>query len=380
LKYIWWPFNYFAVDIIGWLNKHFFHQPFWGRIPSSDNYLAIVTVFFCLILAVVIAFAWTLTEKGRKFPSFVKYSYTFARYYLAFILLIYAAYKFFGIQFDIPDTSLIMPLGTISAHTLFWNFMGASVSYSYFAGFLEFSAAALLLFRRTSTVGGIIALPVLINVLMLDAAYDTWLKLEVFSLVLFSLFILIPDVKSLFRFFVLKQNSSPPLAAVPLFESKKYKWLQYAIKLLFVVFTVLAFAKEQLSNTESVRDSPYSNIVGIHQIKDLYINGQAPKVAVNDSLTWTKFAIDAYSSLLVQTVNGSQVWYMLKVDARQKLLKYNSWTDTTTKYQLHYTSIKPNERLFEGMIKKDTVRFTTQRIDRYHTNLLKGYGKVKWLY
>ena len=193
--------------------KIFFHREFKGDFPIGDSYLTYTGMFSFLLIAIFFSFVWTIIDKGSSFPKFFKFMHVFARYYLAIILFAFGIDKLVLLQFTLHPAQFLQPVGSMDPHMLFWVFVGASKSYQIFGGLMETIAAILLLFRRTSTIGALIALTLLINVFILNIGYDTFVKVGVFHFLLFNILILIPDIKRLFGFFISGQNKS--LSAIP---------------------------------------------------------------------------------------------------------------------------------------------------------------------
>jgi uncharacterized membrane protein YphA (DoxX/SURF4 family) len=109
-----------------------------------------------------------MTDKGKRVVAFYEFACIVARYFVAFELLFYGIEKLDGIQFTAQAERLIPSAGSADPFNLYWISTGASKSYAFFAGLLETIAAILLLFRRTATLGCLIAIPVLLNVLLIN--------------------------------------------------------------------------------------------------------------------------------------------------------------------------------------------------------------------
>jgi hypothetical protein len=76
-----------------------------------------------------------------------------------------------------------------------WAWMGASYAYNVFAGIAEMGSGFLLFFRRTVTLGALASIAVLLNVVMINFAYDVPVKLYSSHLLLMAVFLLAPDLK-----------------------------------------------------------------------------------------------------------------------------------------------------------------------------------------
>jgi hypothetical protein len=97
---------------------------------------------------------------------------------LALQLLVYGFDKVFKHQFYLPEpNTLYTPLGLLPPDLAYWSVLGASRSYSVFAGLLEVLPGLLLLWGRTRLLGGLLALAVLANVLAINIGFDISVKL-----------------------------------------------------------------------------------------------------------------------------------------------------------------------------------------------------------
>ncbi len=141
----------------------------------------------------------------------------------------------FDLQFPPPTAGVLLePYGQSSPMGLLWTFMGFSAPYVIFAGVAEAIAGVLLLFRRTSTLGALAACTVLLNIVMLNFCYDVPVKLYSTVYLLMALFLLVPDVAPMWRFFVLRRDSR--IAGVSLLpaEPPGLRIAAYVLQLLVV--------------------------------------------------------------------------------------------------------------------------------------------------
>ena len=113
-------------------------------------------------------------------------------------------------QFQVPDvTRLIAPYGDFSPMGVLWAFVGASPAYTMFTGIVEVVGGALLLFRRTATLGAIVSAGALLNVFVLNMCYDVPVKLYSFNLLLMSVFLISPDMSRIANVLVLNRPTQP---------------------------------------------------------------------------------------------------------------------------------------------------------------------------
>jgi hypothetical protein len=122
------PLSFIASNFIELVNKLFIHKPFYGNITLDDNYWLYISVASFFVLSILIAFTWTLIAKRKSQDRLFFYLHTYARYYLAFVLLVYGFSKVFGNQFSEPSPNvLIETIGRLDPHSLMWLFRGHHV-------------------------------------------------------------------------------------------------------------------------------------------------------------------------------------------------------------------------------------------------------------
>jgi uncharacterized membrane protein YphA (DoxX/SURF4 family) len=146
----------------------------WGG--NRDTPLYFIHNLDVLVIAAVIAIVWLLLDRKRpEYRSLHSWVRLLVRYSLAFSLFTYGFSKIFVSQFAplwLYASRLVQPFGDQSPAGLLWNFMAYSEPYQIFGGIAEIVPAVLLLFRRTTTLGSLMAAAVLSNVVMLNFSYD----------------------------------------------------------------------------------------------------------------------------------------------------------------------------------------------------------------
>ena len=100
------------------------------------------------------------------------YLFTFSRYFLATIILMYAFGKIVGTQFSSQPSVYDRPVGSLSGFELTWYYYGYSYWYGVFLAGSQITAALLLFFRRTTRLGILLYLAIIGNIVVLDFAYD----------------------------------------------------------------------------------------------------------------------------------------------------------------------------------------------------------------
>jgi hypothetical protein len=128
----------------------------------------------------------------------------------------------------------MQPYGESSPMGLLWTFMGASRSYTLFAGLGEVLGAVLLIWRRTSTLGALVVVGVMANVVMLNFCYDVPVKLYSSHLLCLALVLLLPDLGRLSSLFVLNRPTEEVMLAPP-YTNATTIWVQRAAKIAIIL-------------------------------------------------------------------------------------------------------------------------------------------------
>lgn len=166
---------------------------------SGDTIAATALLVLILVLSVVGAAIWTAIQRDREVsPRILSVTRIALRYWLAEVMLGYGWAKVFKTQFPFPRSARLQEsVGDMSPMGLLWTFMGYSTPYNWFSGGMECLGALLLLFRRTTTLGALILIAVLTNVVVLNFCYDVPVKQFSAELLLAAIVLVLPDASRL---------------------------------------------------------------------------------------------------------------------------------------------------------------------------------------
>ena len=168
--------------------------------------------------------------------------HSLARYFLGTVILLYAVSKIMGTQFfsspDIWDKSV----GELSGFELTWFYFGYSFWYGVFIASSQIIAALLLFFRKTTRLGIVLYLSIMINILVLDFAYsiDGAIKMAI-ALTIIAFYVFFLEYKAFFNFFI---NETPLYS-----EVDRPKWFNTLSKIKFIYIPVIVIGFFMLTNT-----------------------------------------------------------------------------------------------------------------------------------
>lgn len=184
---------------------------------SGDTAINWIAVGLMLLTALFVAILWSLLDRKRPhYRTLAAWLRFLLRLTLVFTLFGYGFDKVFPLQMPPPLLAVLNePLGQSSPMTLLWTTIGLHPLYECICGLVEVSAGILLLFRRTSLAGALLAAFVLTNVLLYNVFFDVPVKLYAAHLLLFSVAVIAPDGRSLIKFFWKHEPAAPSGAWVP---------------------------------------------------------------------------------------------------------------------------------------------------------------------
>jgi hypothetical protein len=154
-----------------------------------------IAFFGALLFALFYSVNWQNKESKGQLDSSKRHSYLrgLMRYWLAFHISFYGYAKLMGSQLYQDILWNNTPIGKLSGFELTWSYFGFSHGLSAIIAFVQIGGSVLLLFRKTTLLGVCILLPVLLNIVLIDAFYGIFQPIVlaiVFTLQLLFLFLL----------------------------------------------------------------------------------------------------------------------------------------------------------------------------------------------
>lgn len=351
---------------VAWVGKNILHLPYEITVftnGSGDTTYDYVILFVILCLAVIGTLVWSLLDRNRKNYSTLYYWITVAvRFYVGLMLFNYGMYKVIKLQFPSPGIGrLLQPYGNSSPMGLAWTFLGFSKGYNLFMGVAEV-AALLLLFRRTVTIGAIITLMTTANVMAVNYFYDVPVKIVSTGLVVMTIFLLVPDMKRLFKFFFTGEAVSLPKMPQPEVRRKWLKITGYTVKYLVIAYAVVVGAIELSASAKEYGDAaPKPPLYGAYFVKSFVVNKDTVPPLVTDSTYWKLLTIQWGEYAQIKFLNDSSRGYSMTVDTVAKTLYLKQRLDTLNKSYLSYRMVDEKNMLLKGTIKNDSVAILLNR-------------------
>ena len=283
----------------------------WHHDGSGDtllNYLLCVTF---LGVAVVGTAVWSVLDRRRPhYQTLYAWLRFFLRLNVGMGMLQYGFYKVFPIQMQPPNLAVLNePLGQASPMTLLWTLLGLSPMYERVCGAAEVLGGLLILFRRTALAGALMSAFVMTNVVLYNFFFDVPVKLYAVHLLLMASFVMIPDLRPLWNFFVGQRSARLGGVWVPPASRRGFVIATAVVEGVFLLGAVVSFVKydgeRYRSYTASVRSSP---VIGLWRLDRGPEAGSAMPMTIG-GVPWTEISIDNLTRGMARSTDG-QLWRM----------------------------------------------------------------------
>jgi hypothetical protein len=318
----------------------------------------------------------------------------------------YGVVKVFHLQMLPPHLSkLVQPLGDASSTSLLWIFMGSSAAYSAFTGAIELLGGVLLFSRRTTTLGALITIAALGNVVMMNLAYDVSVKLWSINLLAMTVLLLVPDLRRLADVLVFNRGSQP-VRYEPLFQSPRAARIASRVGYFLLGISMLICLGAALAGRYREYGQEPVALYGIYEVDSFVANGEARPPLLTDNLRWRRVVIERSGLASVHLMNGKNLDYFTSLDTIEHTIQFLANTDTTltvagatrlaynpaaierrvrtlleeessAPITLAYQRTSANELVLSGRWAGDTIAARLRRIDESQFLLLtKG---IRWV-
>ncbi|MEV6275940.1 DoxX family protein [Nocardia sp. NPDC051832] len=298
------------------------------RMSESGDQAYIWVLICCLLLlAVLVTIVWTVRDRRTEYARLGAWFVWAARIVLGTQLLWYGIAKLVPNQMPYPPlTTLLEPFGGFTRMEVLWHQVGISPVYQMLLGAVEVLAAVLLLFARTATLGGLLALVCLAQVFVLNMTYDVPVKLFSFHLLSLTAVVLAPQARTLANILVLQRSSAP--AVQPVLSERAQT--NHIAKILPLVLGLMASVTCLRDAWQCWHDWGYGAakpaLYGIWDVTEFSADGRALPPLTTDEFRWQRLIVDIpgrtqqRTGLAFQRMNGTLVPARGEVNAAERTI------------------------------------------------------------
>jgi uncharacterized membrane protein YphA (DoxX/SURF4 family) len=352
--------------LVPWVGKHILRSSHPIMNPgncSGDTIYDFVQVLCFLGLAFTATLLWSFLDRSHSNDQRIHaWLRSYVRLSVGAAMLMYGSEKIFRMNFQQPNFyKLLQPLGDYSLMGLLWACMGASRSYSIFAGCVQMFSGILLFIPRLTTLGALVGLAVFSNIFALNLSYDLPLKLSSFHVLLGCLLLVLPDARRLVNFFLLNRSVAP-YPETALFNRKRLNAGALVAQLALGGFLVCSYLYQthdfEKRNFSMASRPPF---YGVWTVDEFKLGGKVLPPLLTDPTRWQRVVFQFPKEVGIQSMNGSWTAHWVRRDMAKKTLTMEKPNDPERELELTFSNPDSQSLTLEGSDRENEIRVKLHR-------------------
>ena len=390
-----WPWNRLWQKLAPWIGQHILHRPdaytdrsF--RLLDSDSWLQWIQVGCFLALALLGGFVWARFDVERRRDARIREALRYLlRYTLVVAMLGYGVIKVLLLQMPAPGLNeLRAHYGDFSPFMVLWYFVGYSPAYQFFTGAAEVIAGLLLLFRRTTTLGALVTVVIMTNVVMMNLCYHVEVKINSSHFLLMAVVLVADDGRRLLNVLVFNRPSEPrpPVRYWPQGRQATFGRVAHALVLLWIV-GALSTDVALLAKSRPSPRSPHP-LAGVYEVETFKRGGLEAPPTLTDTTRWRELQIGEQGKFIIYDMQEKPVLRAFPTGVRHEAVNEVSGRLTITPggkpgappsqpIVLNYTRPATNQLTLEGEVAGQQLSVTGRRIVPEDFPLMRA--KFSWV-
>ena len=336
------------------------------------------TLAFCLLVGTaILTIVWSLLDRRPAHPALFKWFRLFLRFALAGTMASYGLAKAIPTQMSYPSLlRLIEPYGYFSMMGVLWAKIGASPAYEMFTGFVELTAAILLIVPRLTLPGALISLAASVQIFVLNMTYDVPVKLFSLHLVVMSLVLLAPDMKRLFL--LVLGRPVPASAHQPMFRRRLAQRILIVAQLALGGWIVWSNYSQSMEGYRTFgAGAPRPPLYGLWDIERMTIDGIERSPLITDYDRWRRVVIQRATSISFQRMDDTILGYGARIGDDQKTITLLGAPNTPSPGALRVERPAEDRLMLEGDVGGKKVRIEARKNDLSNYRLLQS--RFRWI-
>ena len=280
--------------------------------------------------ALWLAMIWSFIDKQKHNYFRLQYALqTLLRFFLAYTIMQYGAAKVIDMQFSSNISSLDTRVVDMRPMTVAWSFFGYSFGYEFFIGCSQIAAAILLLFRRTATLGAILMVTIMSNIVFVNFAFDVCVKFFSCAYLVMSVYLLLDDAPRLVSFLLLNK-ATEKRTYPPLFRKKGIKKVAGIIGILLGIFAILYPMYSMTSAKKQYGAGNHTVLYGVWTVDSLHHSGDSLNHVLHaDNSGWKKVIFEDFNYVATKSWTSDLDYFGYEVDtARHTVRMKRTYPDT----------------------------------------------------
>jgi hypothetical protein len=233
---------------------------------------------------------------------------------------------------------------------------------------------------RLATLGALIGIDAMTNVFLLNMSYDVPVKLYSFHLLLLAIFLTIPQMKRLARFFVFNQPVEPAPAELQ-FQRKR---INVALLIGQLVFGVYLGGYALYQSHQQLKSFTSESVVipalhGAWEVDEFTVDGQPRPPLLTDKTRWQKVIFDFRGVLAFQEMDGKITRMAAKLDTEKKTIEMTKRADPKWKAEISYALPTADTMTMNGQIGGQKVEIKLHHLDGKYLLNTRGFHWINEL-
>lgn len=281
------------------------YVPYWGHADEWGLH-SFTGWLWVLGVAVIIGGIWYLYDRTFE-QRYERWNYllrVILRYRLAIALFTYGFLLLFPLQAPFPSLSdLHTKYGEFLPWKIYYHSLGVSTAgYEPILGVAELLAGALLLWRRTVVAGAGLAAAILINVVLVNFAYDLGAHVLSIYLLLIAVVLLLHDTPRLYALLVKEEKTKadhyqPSFSATGLAVRK---WGRTIFPLLVLVYGILAWNSYRSERWPYPGQEGIAGTAGFYDVREFTIDTTLLPYSVTDTTRWQNVVFEKWNTVSIR--------------------------------------------------------------------------------
>lgn len=280
---------------------------------TRQHYLAVQA---SVILAAMAAAVWSALDRKRVNHERL---YSWFRLYLrvvaGVVLIIMGAATAFPRQ--LPGTTLVEPFGNLSPIHLAQTYMSSSSVYSLATGLAEVMAGVLWIIPLTATLGALLGMALVVNVLMVNLGYDGTQKLLCLNLIVVAAVLAAPDGRRLANLFIL-HRAVPPASARPLFRNQRTNRIATFLQVALAVIVAAGFIVSSAHFATLPQRADWAPLYGIWSVERFTVDGEPQPLLLTDQNLWQRLFVERTGEVVVQSMASAPRYVPAQIDPQMR--------------------------------------------------------------
>ena len=339
---------------------------------SGDTTWNYVQLFGIVMLSLVVGSTWAVADRKRRdYVALNYWTMIVVRYALAWAMVMYGLIKVFKAQFPFPGLmTLTQTYGEASPMGLAWTFMGYSPGYNLFTGSAEVLAGVLLLTRRTTTFGALVAVGVTANIAAMNYCYDIPVKLFSSILLLMACYLLGNDMRRVADLLVFNRATAP-VEILPHFTRRWACITRVVLKTIFMLLLAALGVMAWSQAREYGPDGPREPLYGLYEVESFSVGGVVRPPLTTDGPRWRQLIVEQFGFAVVRTMDGKRGFFGAKTDVDGHTLTLHRGGEQPVEYKLHYEQLGPDALVLRGEIAEGPAQITLRKLNPNDFELVK---------